>query len=421
MAHLRMGELMRNGVVLWPRGGERLGMVGKVARVLVVLCVSLPGCRDTVESPHPGPLVRDSAGIEIVEIGPIDDRIAFRLVEEPEYVVGWEPDGYFFHSVRSGSLDSDGRAVIADGGSHQRVVVISRTGSIEALHGGRGSGPGEFESLQSAYGFANGSLVAQESRGAGDVRVTILDAFGPARTLPPVFLTPIHRALGIDRSSSLTLVPTGIPGADLAPGAWLRVPLVRIGLRDSAVDTVLVYELRGSNNEGIWGTGAVAIVADGFVVARSDRPSIKISDFDGKTRRIVRWEEPFPTGDGQYWEGLADALSQIELHPDQRIDESVKFRQTNGNHRKYFPVPPLAPSIVGDDVGNVWIAQSTPYDVAYYYPRYRVFSSSGEWLGWVEIPERSHILAVRDGKVLLQRYDQYRVPAVALYRLEEVQ
>ena len=365
---------------------------------------------------------RDSAGIEIVEIGPIDDRIAFQLSEEPEYVVGWEPDGMFFISVRSGTLGSMGRALIADGGAHKRIVVISPEGEIERVLGRPGSGPGEFEFLQSAHELGSDTLVALQTRGFGEVHITLFEGEGPARTLssPSILGSPSKSSLGIDRGAGLILVAAGVPGGGPGVG-WIKMPLIRVDLRGSRVDTLLYYDFRGSDTGEVWGTGVVALLGDGFALGRSDRSLIQIADPTGAIRRIIRWDEEVPPQDAEYWTSYAEALRESGNSGSYTIEEQVRNAQSFGYYPKYLPSTTARKVILGDDRGLIWIAASTPYDVAWYFPRYRVFSSSGEWLGWVEIPERSHILAVRDGKVLLQRYDEYRVPAVALYRLEEVQ
>ena len=42
-------------------------------------------------------------------------------------------------------------------------------------------------------------------------------------------------------------------------------------------------------------------------------------------------------------------------------------------------------------------------------PRFRVFGSRGEWLGWVEMPKRFQVFDIRDGRILGVQYDEFGV------------
>ena len=85
--------------------------------------------------------VRDSAGIRIVENGPLSSAVAFR-VGRPLYRIGGSDEDHNFVRVGAGVLLSDGRAAVGDGGREgggvsgsrfQRVAVRLRRGFVTAV------------------------------------------------------------------------------------------------------------------------------------------------------------------------------------------------------------------------------------------------------------------------------------------------
>ena len=97
--------------------------------------------------------VRDSAGILITENArPADgSRLGWRIGPEPTVTIGAVEgeDPYLFQWVRSAFRISDGRIVVANGGTEE-IRVFTATGTHLLSWGGRGQGPGDFGSLSMA-------------------------------------------------------------------------------------------------------------------------------------------------------------------------------------------------------------------------------------------------------------------------------
>jgi hypothetical protein len=98
------------------------------------------------------------------------------VVNEPAVRIG-VADGderYQFHQVRGVRRLSDGRIVVANGGSGE-VRIYDADGEFDLSTGGAGDGPGEFRSLASIDVLPGDSLLALDG---GNRRVSVLDPAG---------------------------------------------------------------------------------------------------------------------------------------------------------------------------------------------------------------------------------------------------
>ena len=122
--------------------------------------------------------VRDSAGILITENArPADgSRLGWRIGPEPTVTIGAVEgeDPYLFQWVRSAFRISDGRIVVANGGTEE-IRVFTATGTHLLSWGGRGQGPGDFGSLSMAGPWPGDSIVAWHS---GNYGVSFFDDSG---------------------------------------------------------------------------------------------------------------------------------------------------------------------------------------------------------------------------------------------------
>lgn len=84
-----------------------------------VLLVAACGLGEEARTAYP--VVRDSAGVRIVENGALDSTVAFS-VGEPLYRLGDDPGGYEFVRIVDGALRSDGLAAVGDGGRDELDV-----------------------------------------------------------------------------------------------------------------------------------------------------------------------------------------------------------------------------------------------------------------------------------------------------------
>ena len=140
----------------WPRG--------PVTVLTVVIVASSGACgRDAGGgTAAPGPVVRDSAGVRIVEIpaGPVDTVQA----TGPLLIVGEEGDPrYEFDGVRLVAGLDDGRIAVVDYGAHA-VRYFDADGAHVADVGGEGEGPGEFGFISTAQLIPGDTIVVNDTR-----------------------------------------------------------------------------------------------------------------------------------------------------------------------------------------------------------------------------------------------------------------
>ncbi|MCH7716498.1 MAG: hypothetical protein IH876_10235 [Gemmatimonadetes bacterium] len=113
----------------------------------IVTLIASAGC-DTTSAP-PTPVVRDSAGVRIVEnVEPQwTAETAWRLATEPLVDIGGgDIDEQQLFRV-SGTLRlSDGRIVVANSGTHELRFYDAEETYLSSL-GGEGGGPGEFQGM----------------------------------------------------------------------------------------------------------------------------------------------------------------------------------------------------------------------------------------------------------------------------------
>lgn len=369
--------------------------------------------------------VRDSAGIRIVEVlGPIGRPASIRIGREPLYQVGWNDTGEVFEDVVAGALWDDGRAVVADG---KRLVLLSPEGVVEAVLGGPGQGPGEFQSLSSLALFGEDTILVQDPR-AG--RLSLFSQSGFARSLSP---GPLGNLQLLEADASRGEAMLGLPLYRVLgrtyEAAFLAVPLVRVDLRTGDADTVGLADwdqsitVGGGNNPFMSG-GFASAAAGEFVVGHGLRPEIRWVDAEGRPRQIVRWaSRPVQVPDTMVarWEATTRAVMKgLRLEASDIEERIATMKEAIREPLPHFgiagPMPP-AGGLMADPAGDVWIA-------AYRAPRegpprtYYVVTREGEWAGAVSIPEGLSILAVGRDRLLGMQRSELDVESVALFELE---
>ncbi len=132
-------------------------------RCLFLLAISLVACTGDVTRAA-GPLVRDSAGVRIVENStPMwHEGVAWRLSPEPVVDIGGgDTEETQLFRVRGAVRLSDGRIVLANAGSGQ-LRFYDSLGDYERFAGGLGEGPGEFRDISRLYRMPDDSLLAYD-------------------------------------------------------------------------------------------------------------------------------------------------------------------------------------------------------------------------------------------------------------------
>ncbi|MFQ5705037.1 MAG: 6-bladed beta-propeller [Gemmatimonadales bacterium] len=150
--------------------GRRALLVG-----LSVLTAGLLACSSDSPAKFGTPVVRDSAGIQIVEnTTPIwSDGDAWLVDTVPSVRIGGEAeDSVPLVGVRRARVMADGRIVVASGRTDE-VLLFDSLGNFQRVIGGSGKGPGEFSRVEDLYKCVGDTLVVNDFS-----RVSFFNAHG---------------------------------------------------------------------------------------------------------------------------------------------------------------------------------------------------------------------------------------------------
>lgn len=369
-------------------------------------------------SPPDGPgsrvVVRDSAGIRIVENGDVaGTEAAWTVAPEPILRIGWAEGDPQFQYVRSGFVGRGGRVVVGDMASNLVYLIAPGGGTVTTV-GGSGEGPGEIARLESVLGLGGDSIFVADG---GNRRVTLFE--GP-RHLASRHFENIHAEATYGPARRLSdgafvLLPTGFALRIEPEAGWRSYPVLRT--TDFVhVDTVAIFpmmQMRGSDDMNpLYHLGSATPSGGAIAYARSDRAEVTWLDAEGNVVRIARWDEtPRPAGDDdwrRYEEAYRERLGG--RYEPRRIEESLRDRRED-----FGGTLPLFRSVHGDPQGNVWLGEYRLADPT--ASVYRVISSSGEWVGSIGFPGDIQILDITSTRVLGVETDELDVQAVVLYAL----
>ncbi len=183
-------------------------------RCLVLFAIPLAACADN--APGTSALVRDSAGVRIVEYlaSTWKSGQEWRIPREPLLEIGMDdgPEAYQFFDLRGAVRLSDGRIVAANGGSGELRYFDSEGVFLYSV-GGKGEGPGEFRFLDFIGRLAGDSVLTFDR---ALLRIQIFDATGRfARSLRtespwPGIRPPVPVGVLNARTVVATLSNTGV-------------------------------------------------------------------------------------------------------------------------------------------------------------------------------------------------------------------
>jgi hypothetical protein len=374
------------------------------------------------------PLVRDSAGIHIVENSTPrwPEGSGWRLSEEPTLDIGvLEGDpAYQLYRVADAVKMSDGRIAVANSGTHE-IRFYDAPGRFLASAGREGGGPGEFEGLSRLWTHAD-SLLAYDYR---HDRVSIFDTNGVfVRSFNLQFLMgaglfPYAEAPFAD--GSFLISARRMSRGDRLQGGLTRdsvlylrcdpegVVLDSLGWFPGAEWYVQVDEQSISSSTRIFGRSSDAAAhGDGFYFGSSDSYEIDRYDAAGVLTRVIRKAHANLAVTAQD----IDRFIQQELADADDENERIFVRRMFGA----MPVPETMPAyqrILTDDDGNLWVEEyRRPGDQQ---PRWTVFNRDGELLGEVETPPRFRIYQIGTDFVLGRWLDDLDVQHVRLYELRK--
>lgn len=372
-----------------------------------------------------GPVVRDSAGVRIVEntVGTWSETDTWRVAPSPRVDIGGvegDPTQELF-GVRDAARLPDGRIVIAHYGS-QELLFYDADGAHLLTAGGRGGGPGEFQAMSWLQVLGDSIVVA-------DRRPPTLSFFD----LDGQFVRSVRfdaNPAGVFADG--TVLATQTKFLEDPKDGMMRPPstLLRYSSDGETVDTI------GSvtGNEGYMQVGNQSITimrlpfgrstwtvvhGETFYVADNDRYQIDIYGSDGSLRSSIR----------KSLDNLVATEADLEAYIQGRLRDAGdnEARRQSAQAMRRYPMPETFPAfgsnvagrvatpVLVDDVGHLWVLEyNRPGDETY---RWSVFDPEGRLLGEVGFPGSLEPMHIGNDFVLGRWRDEMDVEHVRLYEL----
>jgi hypothetical protein len=391
---------------------------------LIAACGIALAVSACAEPATPAALVRDSAGVAIVESRSArwSDADRWHVDSVPALSigsVGGVPEASLSGVVGALRLPS-GEIAIADGTSRE-LRFFRDDGSFVRRFGRRGAGPGEFAAIQ-AIGSYGDSVWAYDptsqrltvvgpntdgfrtmSVGPSPSRLTLVDRseddsfvfvadilFDPSRgEMPPA---------GRSRPNTvyLRVAPTGEIVDTLAQGIGAE-RIIRIGEK-----TIEVFRPMLSL------TASHAVRGDDLVWGDQTSYELRMHGPDGGLRRILRRPDvDLSVDEAEYRTGVE---TRIAASPEPGRPGLRRFYEE-------LPVPTTRPAyarlLVGPD-GELWVQDSAFNGEA---RSWHVFDPDGSWLGVVEMPAGFRPTQVLDDEIIGVWRDELEVECVRGYAL----
>jgi len=387
---------------------------------------ALAGCGDGGPPAGEGPVVRDSAGVEVVEY--LDG-----LPAAPEWEAAMDDAVHLageLFQVRGAVRFDAGRVAVADGGG-LRVRFFESDGSAAQPGGGPrevgrdGEGPGEFRHLSAMMRWPGDSLLVWDRQLR---RLSIFDhqgGLGRTFDLEVTERVPFAQPRGVFGDASIlgsgfSQTPPGGPegGRQRYPS-----PTYRFGpegdLREElglafAPESYFEMVRGGFTVLPVLFPRATRLVAgpDVLVEAASDHFQLQIRTPEGELLRMIRVGGELPR--------ITDRMRQelIEV----QMDEGVAGARDPGEVRtalEGMPVPERLPAfdrLAVDRLGYIWV-ELYP-EIPGSTSRWVVFGPDGEVAGQIELPRRFEPLEIGSDYMVGVLTDELDVEHVVVAELE---
>ncbi len=404
----------------------------RVAAVSVLSLSSL-ACRQSESHVLDGPVVRDSAGVRIVENGLSVRTLGWHVVQPASLSIGsatGSPNQQLYQVVGASRL-ADGRVVVANGGTLE-LRFYGGDGQFLTRVGRRGGGPGEFQSLEWIARLGSDSILALDVLSHRVSYFDIDGRFGRSVRLEPSAEIPGPRPVGFFADGSM-LATHGlyVLGAELPirserdqEGLFRYMPdgktVERVGSFPGPERDIVTT--RPATSTGAprverrprpFGRKTVfAAAGDRFYVADNEAYEIRVYSVDPvRLLQIVRKEYvPVPVTDDDL-RRYRDSVLASRSGAARRIELS-SFENRPPPPRS---MPAYAPEIHLDPYLNLWVRDLSGRGDPNSW--WSVFAADGSYVGSVEMPAGLGIFEIGEDYLLGLRRDELDVEYVELYEL----
>lgn len=390
-----------------------------------LLLLPLAACGGDASAP--AAVVRDSAGITIVENPPADSAALtwWSLDPQPIADVGMldGPEAQTLFRVVDAVRLSDGSFAVANSGTAQ-VRWYDGTGTWLRTAGGEGDGPGEYRRMGDLILLRGDSLAVVDGSAR---RVTVLSPAGELVRDIPDAARRVTRVARLADGRWVGTLSNSLRAESLESGmmrpdqVWVTIAEDSAAAPDTiavipATESYLNLNQRSGQIVSIEITTAVpyaratsvAVVDDGLLVATQDAPEILRYGLDGAVERIVRT--------GATMDPVTEEM--VEAWVDRRVEAAPPERQQGMregllNMPAGAVVPPYG-SIVTDRAGNLWVED---YDGMTDAPHWTVYDASGERVARIALPADFTPYDIGEDWILGRELDDLEIEHVRLYRL----
>ena len=396
-----------------------------MSKLFLLLPVALAIAACATDSPeHREPVVRDSAGIRIVEntTPQWQEGEVWRLSPEPVVDIGGgdREEEQLFRVVGALRL-SDDRIVVANGGTNE-IRFYGPGGTFLSASGGEGEGPGEFRRLSAVRRLRGDSLFAQDAR---LFRSSVFDGQGRfVRTVQPQAArgrSSIDIVFDDGMMLGSSIVRFNV--ADIKLGLFrMAFTFYRFDGTGDLVDTLGVYpgfELYVVPSQGgvpstyshpISRATYFQFLPDGYYVADNDTYEVQKYAPDGKLQQIVRRLTVPVQVEPQHVQTWVERQFAGVTDDDRRRSLEQMYRD--------MPLPETSPAYGGMALsveGDLWVREyDLPGNEA---NNWSVFDAEGTLQGTLGLPPRFQPLDIGSDYILGLWRDADDVEHVRMYEL----
>lgn len=382
--------------------------------------------------------VRDSAGIRIVMNSKPTWTSAQQLAlsSAPTLIIGEaSDDASLLTRVRGACYLSDGRILIADGGSNE-LRIFHGNGQHLKTFSRRGDRPGEFRSIQQVFRLAGDTIAvlhdrALVSRFTGDGTYISRTNDGGANEFgrPGATMQSVSLALnGGARVLIRAAIDPPTQGVGVAFDATATLTVLTSDAATSHVVGELPFMRASADRNGVskpWLGAEAEFATDGtqFYYGYGIKYELIRYTTAGKANLIVR----------RAWTAPKVSRTEYEQFTDEWLSRwsKAKGAALTAERREflagdYFKTLPAFSALLLDRVGRVWARTPAVIDAAVAgslndYPigasTWSVFGANGVWLGDVKLPARFSPTDIGTNYVLGIARDEDGVPTVVRFTL----